>query len=216
MDTWIWPVLMVFVGLALAILELFFVSHGILSVLAVLSLITAVVMGFMYSTLLGEILLTVSMLGIPGFVVLAIYIWPRTPIGRRVLLPEVSEETVLPDNPQLKALQSLVGEVGLTKASLLPSGPVEINGRTYDALSEGSAIEAGVPVRVVAVQGAWIVVRPLADEEDDDTESLENSGSADTQRYAKNSPSEANTSENTDAVDLELPDDLFHDEREGG
>ncbi|GAB6164626.1 hypothetical protein JCM19992_06260 [Thermostilla marina] len=213
MDTWIWPVMMVFVGLALAVLELFFVSHGILSALAVLSLVTAVVMGFMYSTLLGEILLTVSMLGIPGFVVLAIYIWPRTPIGRRVLLPEVSEEAVLPDNPRIKALRTLVGEVGLTKAQLLPSGPVEINGRTYDALSEGPAIEAGTPVRVVAVQGAWILVRALAEEEGNDAETPDGSQTADTQHYGKESPREANTSEKEADIDLELPDDLFDDER---
>ena len=42
---------------------------------------------------------------------------------------------------------------------MLPSGAVVIDGRTIDALSEGTPIEAGQRVRVIEVRGNRVVVR---------------------------------------------------------
>jgi hypothetical protein len=43
---------------------------------------------------------------------------------------------------------------------MLPSGSVIIDGKTYDAVSEGVAIEAGQPIMVVSVSTQRLVVRP--------------------------------------------------------
>lgn len=191
MESWIWPVLLILVGLALGVLELFFISHGVLSFLAVLALVGAVVTGFMHSPVMGQIVLGVSLVGVPTFVGLAIYIWPRTPIGRRVMLQPVTEEQVMPDSPQLRSLRGLVGEVGIAKSSLLPAGVISINNRSYDATSEGPPIEKGEPVRVVSVQGMWVTVRALSPEE------LNEAGDPTAQR-----------SQDSDAVDEPLVDDI--------
>jgi hypothetical protein len=43
---------------------------------------------------------------------------------------------------------------------MLPSGAIAVDGKTYDALSEGIPIEEGASIKVVAVRGRSLVVRP--------------------------------------------------------
>lgn len=165
MNTWLWPVLLMLTGLMLAILELFFVSHGILTFLSLSAVVASIVTGFMYSTGLGVALLLTSVFGIPAFVVLAVYLWPKTPVGKRVMLPAPDERETVPDNPRLRELHALIGRVGKTKGPMLPAGVVVIDGRAYDAVSNGFAIEADQWVRVVDVFGSWITVRALEKDE---------------------------------------------------
>jgi membrane-bound ClpP family serine protease len=44
---------------------------------------------------------------------------------------------------------------------LRPSGTASINGRRVDVVTEGGLIERGTAVKVVAVEGARIVVREV-------------------------------------------------------
>lgn len=165
MNTWLWPVLLMLTGLMLAILELFFVSHGILTFLSLSAVVASIVTGFMYSTGLGVALLLTSVFGIPAFVILAVYLWPKTPVGKRVMLPAPDERETVPDNPRLRELRALIGRVGKTKGPMLPAGVVVIDGRAYDAVSNGFAIEADQWVRVVDVFGSWVTVRALERDE---------------------------------------------------
>jgi len=68
--------------------------------------------------------------------------------------------------------QGSVGELGVEKPELLhgtgtaltqlrPSGVALINGQRVDVVTEGGLIERGAAVRVVAVEGARIVVREV-------------------------------------------------------
>lgn len=161
MNTWLWPVLLMLTGLLMAILELFFVSHGILTFLSLSAVVASVVTGFLYSTALGVILLLVSVIGFPAFLILAVYLWPKTPVGKRVMLPAPDEAEIVPDNPRLRELRSLVGRIGKTKGPMLPAGVVLIDGRAYDAVSDGFPIEADKYVRVLGVFSSWITVRAL-------------------------------------------------------
>jgi membrane-bound serine protease (ClpP class) len=108
-------------------------------------------------------ILGTALFGLPVVAILGFKFWPKTAIGRRVLLSTPQSQDVLPDSPRLRALKSLVGKVGRAKGPMLPSGPVVIDGRTIDAMSEGMAIEAGQLVRVVQVRGMEVVVRPAED-----------------------------------------------------
>jgi membrane protein implicated in regulation of membrane protease activity len=78
-----------------------------------------------------------------------------------VLLKVPTSEEVLPDDPDRRRLKELVGQVGRAKSKMLPSGAVEIGGRTVDALSEGMAVDPGQMVRVIEVRGTRVVVRPV-------------------------------------------------------
>jgi membrane-bound serine protease (ClpP class) len=57
---------------------------------------------------------------------------------------------------------ALVGKQGLTETVLRPSGKVRLDGITYDAVSEGAFLEAGVKVSVLRVSANGLVVRALA------------------------------------------------------
>ncbi len=87
--------------------------------------------------------------------------WPKTPMGRRLLLDVPTAEEVLPDSPQRQRLRQLVGKRGVAKSVMMPSGAVQVDGQTIDALSEGISIEPGQAIQVIEVRGGRVLVRPL-------------------------------------------------------
>jgi membrane-bound ClpP family serine protease len=149
------------VGLALAVMELFIPSGGVLAFLSVSALGGAVVLGFMQSNAAGLAILVTVIVGLPITAIVLFRVWPHTPIGRRILLGVRSGEDVLPDNPKQRRLKELVGRIGIAKSQMLPSGAITIEGRTIDAYSEGMPIEAGQSVEVIEVHGSQVVVRPV-------------------------------------------------------
>jgi membrane-bound serine protease (ClpP class) len=97
-------------------------------------------------------------------VVLGLKYWPKTAMGKRILLTAPDSNAVLPDEPERDFLRSLVGRTGRAKSKLLLSGVVTIDGRTLSAESEGMPVEEGQPVRVIQVRGTCLVVRPVNEE----------------------------------------------------
>ena len=164
---WVWAVLLLVLGMGLAILEIFFPSAGILGFLAASSILAAIYMGFQQEghEWVGFVILGTAIVGLPALVILAFKYWPKTAIGRRVLLMTPKSQDVLPEDPQMDHLRSLVGQVAETKGKMLPAGAILLEGRTIDAISEGMPIEAGQLVRVIEVSANRVVVRPLEDEQ---------------------------------------------------
>jgi membrane-bound serine protease (ClpP class) len=58
------------------------------------------------------------------------------------------------------ASPTLLNQLGETLTALRPSGKALINGQRHDVTSEGGFIEPNQPIKVVAVEGSRIVVRP--------------------------------------------------------
>jgi membrane-bound serine protease (ClpP class) len=159
MDVWLWSILLLLVGIGLIGIELFVPSGGVLGVLAVLAIIGSIVVAFTGGTVPGVTMLLTNLVLIPVIIAVAIKWWPYTPIGKAVVLQTpVNEEEVLPDNECYRKVQSLVGRRGVAKTKMLPSGAVVIEGETYDAVSEGVAIEPGQPIRVIAIDMNRIIV----------------------------------------------------------
>jgi membrane-bound ClpP family serine protease len=163
-DALFWAGILVIVAIGLFVLELFVPSGGVLSALAMLAIVGSVVAAFSGGFLPGMIALTGNLILIPLLIVAAIKWWPYTPIGRMIVLhtPE-SEEEVLPDTPAIRELHDLIGRRGTAKTKMLPNGAVVIDGRTYDAVSEGVAIESGQAIRVKAIRTNRIIVVPVSD-----------------------------------------------------
>ncbi len=78
----------------------------------------------------------------------ALVLSSRNPAGA-ALSPTKSEYTRLS-----------VGAQGVARSILRPSGKAEFGGELYDVITEGQFVDPGTPVRVVAVEGARIVVGP--------------------------------------------------------
>ncbi|MEX2176090.1 MAG: NfeD family protein [Pirellulaceae bacterium] len=162
MDATTWALLLLLLGLVFLVLEFFIPSGGVLGLLCGLSLVAAIVVGFMAGPWTGlGILITEGVL-VPAAMAAAVRWWPDTPIGRRMLIRPQTSDEVLPDTEAYRGLQVLVGRRGTAKGTMLPSGSVVIEGRNYDAVAEGMVIEAGQTVLVVAVSTQRLVVRPDA------------------------------------------------------
>ena len=55
----------------------------------------------------------------------------------------------------------LLNGTGVALSQLRPSGNANINGQRVDVVTEGGFIERGTKIKVVAVDGSRIVVRPI-------------------------------------------------------
>lgn len=160
LDPLAWAALLMLIGLALAILEIFVPSGGVIGFLSILSVLSAIALAFYRGPWYGVSFLGVAVVALPAVLITALHWWPETTMGRRILLKVPTSEEVLPDFDDRRSLKNLLGRVGEARSLMLPSGAVVIDGRSYDALSEGIAIEKGQWVQVVEVRGTRIVVRP--------------------------------------------------------
>lgn len=164
MEPWLWAVLLLAVGLSLTIVEIFIPSHGLIGFTALCAIVASIIVAFRQGSMLGLGMIAAALVGLPAVIMLALQWWPKTPLGRRMLLRVPEEEELRSDSPRLHYLKSLVGQIGTAKTRMLPSGGVQIDGHTIDALSEGMVIEPGQRVRVVEVRANRVVVRPVNEE----------------------------------------------------
>ncbi len=165
LEPWVLAILLLLLGMSLAVLEVFFPSGGLLGVLTVCAVVAALFLGFRSGVGMGLFISAATIIGIPVIVVVALKYWPRTPIGRRIIL--ASSETDSAGESEANARRELIGKIGKTKTPMLLAGAVVIEGKVLDAVSEGPAIEAHQPVIVTDVSGNRIKVRPYNSDEGD-------------------------------------------------
>jgi membrane-bound serine protease (ClpP class) len=147
-------------GFLLLVVELFVPSGGILFVLAISGIAVGIALVFKHDTTTGLYTLLGVGVAMPLAGSLLLYLWPRTPLGRRLFLPAAPEDTMasLPAN---KELESLKGRFGRTLSALRPAGVVDFDGRRVDTITEGMMVEPGQWVRCIDVQAGKVIVRPV-------------------------------------------------------
>jgi membrane-bound ClpP family serine protease len=152
--------LLIVLGLALLVAEVFLPSGGVLFLVSSLCILGGVVLTFVYgdvptgmATLLGVFVV------VPAAGALLLYIWPRTPMGRRVILPD--QDATIANLPVNLELEGLRGRYGRALSDLRPAGAVAFDGRRVDVISEGMMVPAGSWVRCVDVRAGTVVVRPV-------------------------------------------------------
>jgi membrane-bound ClpP family serine protease len=164
-----WAVVLFGMAAALFIAEMFVPSGGLLGAGSVLCLIGGVVMLFWIDDTVGLIGMIVSLLAIPVAFLLAIRVWPSTPIGRALTLGGNDEDEnsaydgQSPRPGQTHAPSVATGTVGKTLTELRPVGTCLFDGERHECLSEAGVIHRGVQVKVVSADGMQVKVRP-ADE----------------------------------------------------
>ena len=157
-------------GLTVLFLELFIPSAGVLFAVSMVCIVSSVVVAFFVHPVLGLGLILVDIAlacVLPG---VALRIWAKTPMGRRMFLDAPATGTEKnPDSPIITSTDgfdylTLMGETGITLTTLRPAGTTDFDGRRVDTVSEGVMIERGEQVRVVSVEGHRVVVRRLDDD----------------------------------------------------
>ena len=160
----IFAVLLLIVGLAILMAEVFIPSGGLLGVITFLSLVVSLIFayrawggshpGIFYAFCVLLLLLIPIVIG-TGFSIL-----PHTAVGKKVILEAPDAETLTPYLAESRHLEQLVGEFGTALTMLNPGGLVRVLGERLHATSAGFAIEPGDSVKVIEVRGNCIVVRP--------------------------------------------------------
>jgi len=92
---------------------------------------------------------------IGGFCVWA-KVFPDSRFGRIFISKRVVGE-IRAEQPEL------LHQTGVAFTQLRPSGTALIGGRRIDVVTEGALVEKGAPIKVVALEGIRVVVRPLSE-----------------------------------------------------
>jgi len=161
MSLLLWACVLLLAGVIFLALEFFVPSSGTLGVLAALSFVAAIVLAFMAGPVYGTATFVAVLVIVPTACILAVKYWPETPIGRMILIQRPqSPDEVLPETEAYRGMQHLVGRHGIAKSLMMPGGVVEVDRKSYDAVSDGMAIEPGTRVLVLSISTQRIVVRP--------------------------------------------------------
>lgn len=158
MDPFVIAIILYMAALALAFIDIFIPSGGMLIILSVVAAFAAILFGFQSSMSGGMTMLTLVAATVPAFAYVAIKIWPHTPIGKRMILhpPRQAAESKQDEtSPQ----HELVGTVVLIESALMPSGQVKIGHRRWNAVMENGVAEAGQVVKVVGIRERNLIVR---------------------------------------------------------
>jgi len=102
--------------------------------------------------------LVIALLGTVGLAALFLRFFPSLPLFRGLIIQEALPSGVT----STKSTMSLIGQTGITLTDLRPSGSIEINGETKDALSKHGLIEKGKSVTVIE-DGMRLVVEKSAE-----------------------------------------------------
>ena len=164
--------LLIIAGLVLLVAEIFIPSGGLLFVASSAAIIAGVVMAFVYGdSYTGFLTLVAVFLIVPALGAGMLYLWPRTPMGRRFMLPD--QDSTLAQMPVNLELEQLRGRFGQAQSDLRPSGVAEFDGRRIDVMTEGMMIPAGAWVRCVDVKAGKVVVRQVDKPQLEDLESAD-------------------------------------------
>lgn len=161
----LWGLALLAASLLLIIVEVFVPSGGVISLVAAVVAISGVVCLFRVGIVWGLTGLLAMVILAPIVGMFALKILPSTPMGRRLIhgadSPDADENGDAPDEPA-GGLDSLIGAEGVALTDLRMVGVVRVAGRKHPGISEISFIRAGTSVRVTAVDGNQLRVRPLA------------------------------------------------------
>ena len=160
-------------GVILLMLELLVIpGFGIVGILGIVAIFSSLVMSlvgrFDLLTLndlvnLAIAKVMVAFIGSMIFAIVFFKIFPRTSVGKQVILQE-SEAQEDGYVAQKMERGELIGQTGVTLTWLHPSGTAIFDGRRFDVVTEGEVIEKDREVEVIDVEGMRIVVREIKKE----------------------------------------------------
>jgi membrane-bound serine protease (ClpP class) len=147
-------ILLLLAGIVLMVAEALLPTQGLLGVVGAVAMLAAVVACFRLDSRVGFALLAGLVLAAPFAGMLWVRLYPKTPVGRRMILGPVASEA-----PAAPAVS--VGQTGTTVSELRPMGTCEFGADRVEARAERGTIPAGARVRVVDVVDRRPTVRAV-------------------------------------------------------
>jgi len=160
-DWWLlFAVFLYVVCAGLIVAEVLIPSGGVLSVCALICLVSGITIFFRHSAAAGLAGLIVAVVMVPSLLVMAYRILPRTRFGRQVLLtPPVRQRgEAIADTPELS---KLLGRTGRVLTTMRPVGMVDFDGRRVECVAERGYVQRDKNVKVIHVEGTQVTVRVM-------------------------------------------------------
>ena len=158
-----WLVFAIFLYFACAVLiiaEVFVPSGGLISLCALACLVGGAVIFFQHSATAGWIGIGIAFVMIPGILIFAYKVFPKTRFGKSVTLapPERQQGDAIPDTSELK---EMLGEVGVVLTPLRPVGMCDFAGQRIECVAEGGFVDKDKKVKVINVESTQLTVRMI-------------------------------------------------------
>ena len=133
--------------------ELLLPTHGVLGLMGLVCLAGAIGVTFYINRWLGLGIFLAAVVASPFAWAVALKVWERSPVGRRVLLPPIeAPRAVIPVK---------LGQVGTAFSELRPMGEVDFEDQRMEAISERGIVRAGQKVKVISVTNGIPTVRAV-------------------------------------------------------
>lgn len=150
----IWIIILFSLTVILFVAEVFVPSGGVLAILATICLLATIVLAFMINRWFGVAVLVGTVMAAPFLAAMAIRLWQKTPIGKKMVLNHTVGE--------LTSERVLVGTEGITLTEMRPMGECEFGQIRIEAKSEtGRFIPAGRRVKVIEYHDTVATVREV-------------------------------------------------------
>jgi len=154
-------VVLVVAALVVTMLEILTPTFGVLVVIALGCLGTAIYFAWSLSATFGIVLLVATVVLMPVYLLFMIRWLPRTALGRALFLRRMPVEAG-EGTPEAEDHDALIGKIGVAETNLRPSGAVRIDNTRVIALAESGMIDKGQQVQFVQSDGMNLIVRPVA------------------------------------------------------
>lgn len=160
MDPLLLSLLLFAAGAVLLVAEVGLPSHGVLGLLAAMCIVAGVGVVFYLHQWAGLALAAGLAVATPFAIGLWLKIWPKTPLGRRLILSPPAAGKQAPPGGAATAAGVSIGHTGITASELRPGGTCDFGGERVACTAEHGLIPPGTAVRVIAVADGRPVVRP--------------------------------------------------------
>ena len=146
-------------GVAVAILEVFIPSGGLLGIVSAGFFIGGIVIAWSHSGAWGMGTLLGCLILIPILILVGFRVFPHTPFGRKMILVPPTTEPTVSSGPDRDIAVGLSGRAG---TDLRPSGTAFFDDRRVSVVTAGEWITRDSAIRVVQVEGNRIVVEAVS------------------------------------------------------
>lgn len=151
MDLSVWAAIFLAVSITLLVAEVFLPSHGLLGILGTIAMIGTIVVCFRINMYLGLGVMLTTLVLAPFAFLAALKVWPKTPVGRRMVLQPTVSPLVPPNLGP--------GAIGIAVSELRPMGMCDFGGERVEVRSQLGIIPAGAKVSVVGIDAGRVIVR---------------------------------------------------------
>lgn len=163
MPSLLWAIILLAAALIFAGLEVLLPTMGALGAMAVAAVVASAFMAYDAGGIGGSVaILAVAAVLTPATVWLAFRFLPHTPLGDMILTKTTKSDEI---EAEFDKRKKLIGQRGVARSMMLPSGDIRLDQGTFDAVSDGSPIELGQKIVVVALRNNSLVVRALSPDE---------------------------------------------------